>query len=82
MRSLVGRPSHTLFDASTPGDITWFRLHNLNYNPMNPRRQTLSTPQTNMKQLPKQNGWGSAPVEEKMSCGAWWGGTPTQPTTP
>lgn len=45
--SLVGRYSHTLFDASTPGDKTWLRLHNPKYNPMNPRRQAFSAPQAN-----------------------------------
>ena len=43
MWSLVGRTSHTLFDALAPGDITWFRLHNRNHNPMKPRRQAFST---------------------------------------
>ena len=42
MWSLVGRPSHTLFDESTPGDKTWLRLHNRDHNPMNPRCQAFS----------------------------------------
>ena len=45
--SLVGRYSHTLFDASTPGDKTWLRLHNPKHNPMNPRCQAISTPRAN-----------------------------------
>ena len=42
MWSLVGRPSHTLFDES--GDKAWLRLHDRNHNPMNPRCQAFSDP--------------------------------------
>ena len=62
MRSLVGRASHTLFDESIAGRQTLAQAPQPNHSPMNPRRQAISTPRTNTKQLHRKNGRGSEPV--------------------
>ena len=46
------------FDASTPGDKTWLRLHNRECNSMNLSCQAFSTPQAAMKRLHRQTGRG------------------------
>ena len=44
------------------GRRTWLRLHNLDHNPMNRRRQAFSTHRANMKPLHRQDERGSVPV--------------------